>query len=71
MSNLYQKYSPFFKSVARNLGFSTGACRYAPTCSLYAKQAIKKHGIIIGGWLACKRLLKCHPWAPGGYDPVP
>ena len=46
-------------------------CRFQPTCSEYAREAIKKHGIIKGGWLTVKRLCRCHPWAKGGYDPVP
>ena len=46
-------------------------CRYYPTCSAYALQAIRMHGPVRGGWLALKRLSKCHPWGPGGYDPVP
>ena len=48
-----------------------GVCRFAPTCSQYAKRAIMKHGALKGGYLALKRVLKCHPWHPGGYDPVP
>ena len=47
------------------------SCRFTPTCSQYAKQAIMKHGALKGGYLALKRVLKCHPWHPGGYDPVP
>ncbi len=46
-------------------------CRYTPTCSVYAMEAIQKYGIIKGGWLALKRLLRCHPWGGSGYDPVP
>lgn len=45
-------------------------CRFIPSCSEYAVQAIEKHGIVRGGWLTIKRLLKCHPWHSGGYDPV-
>lgn len=48
-----------------------GVCRFEPTCSQYAKQAITKHGAFKGGWLALVRVLKCHPFHPGGYDPVP
>jgi putative membrane protein insertion efficiency factor len=47
------------------------ACRFYPTCSEYAMQAIAKHGLLRGGILASKRLVKCHPLHPGGYDPVP
>jgi len=46
-------------------------CRYYPSCSAYALRAVEVHGAIKGSWLACRRLLRCHPWAPGGYDPVP
>jgi putative membrane protein insertion efficiency factor len=47
------------------------SCRYTPTCSEYAVQALKKHGPIKGLLLAIKRILRCHPWGGGGYDPVP
>lgn len=47
------------------------SCRYTPTCSSYAHQAIEKHGAAAGSWLALKRLLRCHPWGGYGYDPVP
>ncbi|MBR4793566.1 MAG: membrane protein insertion efficiency factor YidD [Bacteroidaceae bacterium] len=46
-------------------------CRFTPTCSEYAIQAITKHGPFIGTWLAIKRVLRCHPWGGSGYDPVP
>nr|WP_246434796.1 membrane protein insertion efficiency factor YidD [Teredinibacter haidensis] len=46
-------------------------CRFEPTCSSYAIDAIQLHGISRGSWLSLKRLGKCHPWHPGGYDPVP
>ena len=47
------------------------SCRYLPTCSDYALEAIERHGAPAGLWLALRRLLRCHPWAAGGYDPVP
>lgn len=47
------------------------SCRYTPTCSEYARQAIVKHGPFKGTWLALKRILRCHPWGGSGYDPVP
>jgi len=46
-------------------------CRYYPSCSAYALRAVEVHGAIKGSWLAGRRLLRCHPWTPGGYDPVP
>jgi len=47
------------------------ACRFEPSCSYYGYQAIEKHGFFKGGWLATKRIGRCHPFNPGGYDPVP
>lgn len=46
-------------------------CRFYPTCSQYALESFKKYGMIKGGYLAVRRVLKCHPFNPGGYDPVP
>jgi uncharacterized protein len=46
-------------------------CRYYPSCSAYALRAVEVHGAAWGSWLALRRLLRCHPWAAGGYDPVP
>lgn len=46
-------------------------CRFVPTCSQYALEAVEKYGAIKGGYLAVRRILKCHPFHPGGYDPVP
>lgn len=57
----YQKYiSPLKKSC----------CRFYPTCSSYALSAVEKYGVIKGGWLSVKRILKCHPFHKGGYDPL-
>jgi hypothetical protein len=46
-------------------------CRFYPSCSCYAEQAIELHGAARGSYLAARRILRCHPWHPGGYDPVP
>ncbi len=46
-------------------------CRYTPSCSCYAEQALQHHGALKGSWYAVKRVLRCHPWHAGGYDPVP
>jgi len=61
MIRLYQKFS-FLK---------TPSCRFYPTCSSYSIEAIEKYGVIKGGWLATKRICRCHPFHRGGYDPVP
>jgi uncharacterized protein len=47
------------------------SCRYLPTCSDYARQAIELHGARAGGWMAIKRISRCHPWGGEGFDPVP
>jgi uncharacterized protein len=50
---------------------ATGGCRFTPTCSQYAMDAIREHGAARGSWLATKRICRCHPWSRCGHDPVP
>jgi putative membrane protein insertion efficiency factor len=47
------------------------SCRFRPTCSAYAITSIERFGVVKGGWLSLKRVSRCHPWSPGGFDPVP
>lgn len=51
--------------------YTPATCRFSPTCSSYTLEALQVHGLIKGGWLAIKRIGKCHPWGSSGYDPVP
>ncbi|MBP5287685.1 MAG: membrane protein insertion efficiency factor YidD [Elusimicrobiales bacterium] len=62
---LYSSY----RTVRPLLG--PACCRFNPSCSQYAYQAVKKHGVLKGGWLAFKRLCRCHPFGSHGHDPVP
>jgi hypothetical protein len=49
----------------------TGSCRFSPSCSTYMADAIREHGLARGGWMGCRRLLRCHPFGGHGFDPVP
>ena len=51
--------------------FTPPSCRFTPTCSQYALEALRKHGLLKGSWLTLRRLSRCHPWGGSGYDPVP
>lgn len=69
MKNLLLRMLRFYKrSISPGLPAS---CRFVPTCSEYAMQAIERYGAARGSWLALRRLLRCNPFHPGGYDPVP
>ncbi|MGB5317336.1 MAG: membrane protein insertion efficiency factor YidD [Robiginitalea sp.] len=68
--------SAFFISLIRGYQkyispLTPPSCRYLPTCSQYSIEALQKHGLRKGGWLAIKRIGSCHPWGGSGYDPVP
>jgi uncharacterized protein len=69
---VYKKIvSPVFHTVLTIAAPLTGGCRFQPTCSEYAYIAIHRYGLLRGGWLATRRLLRCHPFAKGGVDNVP
>lgn len=59
----------FYRHVISPLTPQT--CRYYPSCSAYAEQALRTHGVLRGSWLAVRRVARCHPWTPGGVDHVP
>jgi uncharacterized protein len=65
----YQKYLSLDTGFLSYI-YSERVCRYHPTCSEYSYQAIEKYGILKGGWISLKRIVRCHPWAKGGNDPL-
>ncbi|MBI2404930.1 membrane protein insertion efficiency factor YidD [Candidatus Gottesmanbacteria bacterium] len=67
----YQKYLSFDTGILKFLFLTDKACRFTPTCSEYTYQAIGRYDIIYGLFLGLKRIVRCHPWSHGGYDPVP
>jgi putative membrane protein insertion efficiency factor len=64
-------YQVFLSPLLTMLFGPIGGCRYTPSCSCYAKDAVKTHGAVRGSWLAAKRVCRCHPWGGHGEDPVP
>ncbi len=66
----YQKTLSLDHGIAGMI-FGERFCRFHPSCSQYGYEAVERFGVIRGSWLALKRVLRCHPWNPGGYDPVP
>lgn len=66
----YQKYLSLDTGWAKKFFLTDKVCRFTPTCSEYTYQAIEKYGIIVGLWRGVKRILRCHPWSKGGWDPV-
>lgn len=68
---LVKLYQWFLSPLKNALFGATGRCRFTPSCSTYAFEAIRRHGVVRGMWLAARRLLRCHPWGEFGPDPVP
>jgi len=66
----YQKTSFFHRQIFRTFFLTDAVCKYQPTCSNYTYQAVEKYGVIKGLFLGLKRIIRCHPFAQGGYDPV-
>jgi len=67
---LYQKTRFFRSAFLKQFYLTDASCRFQPTCSEYTYQAVKKYGTIKGGFLGLKRIVRCHPWNKGGYDPL-
>lgn len=69
---MIKKFLLFLIKVYQNISkYTPPVCRFTPTCSEYMRQAIVKYGVLKGVWLGVKRICKCHPFHPGGYDPLP
>lgn len=67
----YQRYLSPDTGLLKSIWFVGSACRYRPTCSEYTYQAVEAYGIIRGLLLGFGRILRCHPWSAGGFDPIP
>lgn len=68
---LIRGYQILISPVIHFVAGPGAGCRFDPTCSEYAIRAVRRHGCLRGGWLALRRLVRCHPWGGCGYDPVP
>jgi len=66
----YQKTDFFHNQLFKTLFLTDKVCKFNPTCSEYTYQAVKRHGSFKGLWLGLKRIIRCHPWTKGGYDPL-
>jgi hypothetical protein len=66
----YQKTRLFRGALAKQLFLSESACRFTPSCSEYSYEAVKKYGAAKGTFIGLKRIVRCHPWSKGGFDPV-
>lgn len=69
--HFYQKTGFFHKPILRTLFMTDTICRFTPTCSAYTYEAVEKYGSLKGLFLGLKRIIRCHPWSKGGYDPLP
>jgi putative membrane protein insertion efficiency factor len=68
---LLRVYGAVLSPIKNVLLGTSGCCRFTPTCSCYAAEALARHGLMRGAFLSGKRVLRCHPWGDAGYDPVP
>jgi len=72
LTRLYQRAAPYRNALVKIINPSAEkSCRFTPTCSQYMYEAIERYGIVKGILLGGRRILRCHPWSVGGYDPVP
>jgi putative membrane protein insertion efficiency factor len=66
----YQHTKPFHHNLLKQLFMADDVCRFSPHCSDYTYEVIEKYGAAKGSWLGFKRIIRCHPWSKGGFDPV-